>query len=266
MNIKELERAQRELDNAGTPDNKETARFKLVDTITYDLETLRSDLKGVEVDFRAYQSRWTTETVSDDVNPHVRDEDRDEFRIMFWSALTAIAGEAGLAGWTFKVQSVNPWYGVASALIITGLLHGGLSFVLNDKERPKVMIDRLRRYFFRPSLIAFAVAAAIGLPVRYVHGVMALIGRDIFPVALSFATFALLTLAAALLTAHSKMKWAVRFERHWHSLRRLIRDNETLLHLLSPKNAEDAPSPVIPIQKTDAARSDMTMVQADRRP
>lgn len=268
MDPKELAGAQRELDTAGPPEDKERVRFRLVERLGDDLETLRTDMAGVENDFRDYLSRWTSERVADDVAPHVRDEDRDDFKVMLWSALAAVAGEAALAAWTFNVQRVNPWYGVASAVIITALLHGALSFVLTDKERPKIIIDKLQRYFFRPSLIAFGLAAAIGLPVRYVRGVLALIGKDIFPIALSIATLALLTLAAALLTAHAKLRWAVRFENHWHRLRKLISENEAFLHLLERSQQRVATDPkdvLLPVQKQDPQRSDLTVVPPDRR-
>jgi hypothetical protein len=160
---------------------------------------------------------------------------------------------------------------VASAVIITLLLHGALGFILNDKERPKLIIDRLRRYFFRPSLLAFALAAAIGIPVRYVRGVLALIGRDVFPLALSVATLALLTLAASLLVAQSKMRWSVRSERHWHKLRHLIGENKTFLHLLErstssgPGSSGSTPSDASDQHPEPGTGSGLTVVPGERK-
>ena len=261
MNAKELAEARRELDTAGSPSDRDTVGFELKERLTDDIETLGGDIAGVEQDFRDYLGRWTTASVPDETLPHVRDEDRDDYRVMLASAIAAVVGESALAAWTFSVQKINPWYGVASAVIITLLLHGALGFILNDKERPKLIIDRLRRYFFRPSLIAFALAAAIGIPVRYVRGVLALIGRDIFPVALSVATLALLTLAASLLAAQSKMRWSVRSERHWHKLRHIISENKTFLHLLERPSQSDSSD-----QHLDSgSRSELTAVPDERK-
>src|SRR5439155_26188679 len=91
-------------------------------------------------------------------------------------------------------------------------------FACESEDRPKVTVDRIKRYAAIPAIVGFLVALAGGALARYVTGNLAYLLLPLFSFSLWLGTLSLIVLAASLFTIAHLRGWASRHENEYHRL------------------------------------------------
>src|SRR5207253_9913984 len=106
-------------------------------------------------------------------------------------------------------------------LDITLTMQGTYLHLVDDPERPRESIHRLRLRVSLPAIFGFLVSLAVGVLARYVQGALAVLLLPAFAFALWLVTLPLVILAASLFTVAHIQGWSARHEKQYREL-----DNE----------------------------------------
>lgn len=249
MTDRQIRKARRTLDTAGTPDDRESLRNRYAAELRNDIAILTEQQSGIRDDFHRRLSRWRTEVPPDDTPVHAIPSDLTDARLYRITGLVALLCEVFLASWVFGFLGVPWWIGALSALAVAVTLHGVFLHVFDNPERPKEAIRRLRVFVLLPAIIGFIVALALAVLARYVTGDLAVALLPVFSLSLWLGTISLLLIAAGLLTlAHLRGC----SQRHEHMYRTLDRDRRRSADFLSElAHRSEYPALPAPLQRTN---------------
>jgi len=217
----------------------------LLASLEIDTRILDNEIANIEIQFRRDLENWLMWPVAEHILPHRLQHDIDDARLLFQGVVPALVAEAAFVGWLFKLQHVNPWYGVCAGVLLTQVLYATLAAVFTDHDWPQLALTRLRRFIVIPSAVLFLVTFAASVLIMFSAGAAVNSPGMLISLTQLISIMSLTTLAGALQMNALALRWSARFERQWLRLQRLSQRNKELLRSLyeqpSPATVPGAP-------------------------
>lgn len=254
MNEKEIQRSRTALHNAGTLEDRNDLRERLVARLRDDTEVLSEGKAGLQADFRRQLERWRTERVPESVPVRAIPSEVSDSRVYRVTAVFAMLAEMSLAAWVFWRLGVGWAIGALSACFLTLTLHGVFLQVFSNPERPKETVHRLKTLAALPAVIGFLVALSLGVLARYVYGALAVFLLPVFSLSLWLGTLSLLVLAASLFTMAHVLGWSRRYEKAYRKIDADTRP--TLCFLKELEQSNEGRAAILPPSRLLPARVD----------
>lgn len=218
MRNHDLQRMRQQVDEAGAPEH----RLRMADSVRValdqDLGRLRDTLAVYTTLFRRKLEVWTGRLEPHISRPFALPEETRTARQYGWYGLVCLAIEAVLAGWIFFRMGIMPWFGAVFALLMGVVCEGIVHHGLNNVDRPRETLRKIRDWVLTPGAILFVPSLIVLLLARIAEGVLAVQFLTGFNIALWLCSASVLILAAAFLAAREVLLWSQRDTETYEAL------------------------------------------------
>jgi hypothetical protein len=209
----EREKLQEDVNNAGDPIDLKATLSKGINRLAHQNNLLEERKAGLRLVYSKGLEKWWTTSVPTHQVPFPIPEDRHTARRYRGAAYACIAFEALLGASIFATFLMLPWWvailvGTVVAVLAANIFESSILLLFRQVDRPKQMLNDIRRWVLRPGFILFAVSLLFWLAARTATKEMALFLEPAMQITLWLTTVSLLLLGAALLAAASIVSWS----------------------------------------------------------
>lgn len=219
MNYRQIKKERRKLSHVGRPADLRRLKATLASRLRNDVAVAKQQMEGIARNFRRLHEAWWTQEVPIETVPFPINSDLHIKNVYLAVAVLTGIGEACLAGWIFDHWGVPWWYGVVTAVIVTGVIHGAFHFMFFEEASPKCSVYLIRRFVVLPSSIAFLLSFGLFALARYVYDTsVVLVLLPALSIGLWLGTLSLLMLSGSLFTVAHMLGWSGRLYGEYRSV------------------------------------------------
>ena len=210
---RERKKLLRRADQAGEPADLKETLVEGISRLEHQDRLFEEWKSGLRLVYSKGLEKWWTTPVLTNQTPFPIPEDRQTARRYRGAAFACIGIESLLGASIFATFLMLPWWvailvGAVVAVLAANIFESSILLIFRQVDRPKQMLDEIRRWVLWPAFILFAVSLLIWLAARTATDELAMFLEPAMQITLWMTTVSLLLLGAALLTAASIVNWS----------------------------------------------------------